>query len=118
MFFLGIERREPSREREEMKRRIGRIKGEFTSNVGLQFRIQTLNARSLSYERMWLRGAGQRALRRVPGGEAAVQRGRVALLVRDPGEERREAGARARREVQGAHRGVQGGDQGRARRAE
>lgn len=60
MFFLGIERREPSREREEMKRRIGRIKGEFTSNVGLQFRIQTLNARYLSYERMWLRSAREK----------------------------------------------------------
>jgi hypothetical protein len=60
MFFLGIERREPSREREEMKRRIGRIKGEFTSNVGLQFRVQTLNARYLAYERMWLRSAREK----------------------------------------------------------
>ncbi len=60
MFFLGIERREPARERDEMKRRIGRIKGEFTRNTGLQFRIQTLNARYLSYERMWLRSAREK----------------------------------------------------------
>jgi hypothetical protein len=100
MFFLGIERREPSRERDEMKRRIGRIKGEFTSNTGLQFRIQTLNARYLAYERMWLRSAREKeagtyrrdvlrarrqreraevAAPRPGGGEAAASTGPVAV---------------------------------------
>ncbi len=60
MYFLGVERREPARERDEMKRRIGRLKGEFTRNTGLQFRIQTLNARYLSYERMWLRAVREK----------------------------------------------------------
>jgi hypothetical protein len=60
MYFLGIERREPAREREEMKRRVAKLKGEFTRNTGLRFRIQTLHARFLSYERMWLRSAREK----------------------------------------------------------
>ena len=60
MYFLGIERREPAREREEIKRRVAKLKGEFTRNTGLRFRIQTLHARFLSYERMWLRSAREK----------------------------------------------------------
>jgi hypothetical protein len=60
MFFLGIERREPARERDEMKRRVAKLKGEFVRNTALKFRIQTLNARFLSYERMWLRAAREK----------------------------------------------------------
>lgn len=60
MYFLRVERREPVREREEMKRRIAKLKGEFTRNTGLRFRIQTLHARFLSYERMWLRSAREK----------------------------------------------------------
>ena len=60
MYFLGIERREPVREREEMKRRVARLKGEFIRNTGLRFRVQTLHARFLSYERMWMRSARER----------------------------------------------------------
>lgn len=61
LYFVGVERREPNREREEMKRAIARIKGESTTvNIGLRFRIDTLHARFLSYERMWLRSARQK----------------------------------------------------------
>jgi hypothetical protein len=60
MYFLGIERREPAREREELKRRVAHLKGEFTRNTGLRFRIQTLHARFLSYERMWMRSTRER----------------------------------------------------------
>ncbi len=60
LFFIGIERREPVRERGEMKRRVARMKGEQTRNTGLRFRIETLNARYLSYERMWLRSAREK----------------------------------------------------------
>jgi hypothetical protein len=60
MYFLGIERREPAREREEMKRRVAKVKGEFVRNTALRFRIQTLHARYLSYERMWLRAAREK----------------------------------------------------------
>ncbi len=60
LYFLGIERREPAREREEMKRRVARLKTEFTRNTGLRFRIETLHARFLSYERMWTRSAREK----------------------------------------------------------
>ncbi len=60
LHFLGVERREPAREREEMKRRVSRLKGEFTRNTGLRFRIETLHARFLSYERMWTRSAREK----------------------------------------------------------
>jgi hypothetical protein len=59
-YFLGIERKEPSRTRDELKRRVLRIKDAFTRNTGLKFRIQSLNARYLSYERMWLRSAREK----------------------------------------------------------
>ena len=60
LYFLGIDRREPAREREEIKRRVARLKGEFTRNTGLRFRIETLHARFISYERMWTRSAREK----------------------------------------------------------
>ncbi len=60
MYFLGIERLEPARRREEMKRNIARLRSAFTRNTGLRFRIQTLHARYLSYERMWLRAGREK----------------------------------------------------------
>jgi len=60
MWFLGVERREPKRDRDEMKRRVERIKTAFTRNTGVRFRIQTLAARFLSYERMWTRSAREK----------------------------------------------------------
>jgi hypothetical protein len=60
LYFLGIDRREPARDREEMKRRVARLKGEYTRNTGLRFRVETLHARFLSYERMWMRSARQK----------------------------------------------------------
>jgi hypothetical protein len=60
MYFLGVEKREPNRDRDEIKRRVERIKSAFTRNTGLKFRIQTLAARFLSYERMWLRSAREK----------------------------------------------------------
>ena len=60
MYFLGLERREPSRERAELKRRVAKLKGEFVRNTGLRFRIQTLHARFLSYERMWQRSTREK----------------------------------------------------------
>ncbi|WP_242334087.1 MULTISPECIES: MXAN_5187 C-terminal domain-containing protein [unclassified Anaeromyxobacter] len=59
-YFLGIERREPVRWREELKRNVARVKGAFTRNAGLRFRIQALHARYLSYERLWMRSARER----------------------------------------------------------
>ncbi|HET6922922.1 MAG TPA: MXAN_5187 C-terminal domain-containing protein [Anaeromyxobacteraceae bacterium] len=60
MYFLGVERLEPVRRRDDLKRDIARLKTAFTRNTGLRFRIQSLHARYLSYERMWVRAARQR----------------------------------------------------------
>ncbi len=60
MYFLGVERLEPGKKRDELKRDIARLKSAFTRNTGLRFRIQSLHARYLSYERMWLRAARER----------------------------------------------------------
>jgi hypothetical protein len=59
-YFLGFERREPTRERGEMKRRVERLKESFTKNTGLRFRLQTLYARFLSYERLWARSVREK----------------------------------------------------------
>jgi hypothetical protein len=59
-YFLGIERREPNRWREELRKKVLRLKEAFTRNTGLKFRIQALHARYLSYERLWLRAAREK----------------------------------------------------------
>ncbi|HTP24155.1 MAG TPA: MXAN_5187 C-terminal domain-containing protein [Anaeromyxobacteraceae bacterium] len=87
MHFLGIERREPARERQEMKRRVAKLKGEFTRNAGLRFRLETLHARFISYERLWLRSAREK----------------------EEGTYRRDL-LRARRRTQGASDGTAGGN--------
>jgi hypothetical protein len=60
MWFLGVERREPARWRDDVKKKVLRLKTAFTRNAGLRFRIQSLNARYLAYERMWLRSAREK----------------------------------------------------------
>jgi hypothetical protein len=60
MYFLGVEKREPNRWRDDLKKKVLRIKESFTRNAALRFRLQSLNARFLSYERMWLRSAREK----------------------------------------------------------
>ena len=103
-YFLGIERREPVRWREELKRNVARVKGAFTRNAGLRFRIQTLHARYLSYERLWLR---ERA--RARGGDLQAR----PLQGAAPRARRRGARARGGR----GRAGGGGGAGARARRA-
>jgi hypothetical protein len=59
-YFLGVERREPAHQRDEVKKKVMRLKGAFTRNTGLKFRIQSLHARYLSYERLWQRSAREK----------------------------------------------------------
>jgi hypothetical protein len=60
MYFLGVERLEPNRWRDEVKKKVLRLKETFTRNTGLRFRLQTLHARFISYERLWLRSSRER----------------------------------------------------------
>ena len=59
-YFLGIERREPNRWRDDIRKKVLRLKTAFTRNTGLRFRIQSLHARYLSYERLWLRNVREK----------------------------------------------------------
>ncbi len=60
MYFIGAERMEPSRRRDDLKRAIERVRNAFTRNAGIRFRIQTLHARYLSFERLWMRSAREK----------------------------------------------------------
>ncbi|MGB8933309.1 MAG: hypothetical protein WCC48_18850, partial [Anaeromyxobacteraceae bacterium] len=60
MYFLGVEKREPNKTRDELKKKVLRIKEAFTRNAALRFRLQSLHARFLSYERMWLRSVREK----------------------------------------------------------
>jgi hypothetical protein len=60
MYFLGVERLEPARWRDDVRKKVLRLKSAFTRNTGLKFRIQSLHARYLSYERLWLRSAREK----------------------------------------------------------
>jgi hypothetical protein len=60
MYFIGAERMEPARRREDLKRNIARLKNAFTRNAAIRFRIQALHARYLSYERLWLRSTREK----------------------------------------------------------
>jgi hypothetical protein len=60
LYFLGVERREPNRWRDEVKKKVNRLKEAFTRNTGLKFRLQSLHARCISYERLWLRSVREK----------------------------------------------------------
>ena len=60
MYFLGTERREPHRWRDDLKKKIQRLRSAFTRNTGLRFRIQSLHARYISYERLWQRSVREK----------------------------------------------------------
>jgi hypothetical protein len=96
MYFLGNERREPIRQREDLKKRVMRAKTAFTRNAGLRFKIQSLHARFISYERLWLRtgrekeeGTYRRDLfkARLRGGQAGPPSERAGAPGRDDPED-------------------------------
>ena len=60
MYFLGVERGEPHRIRDELKKKVLRMKERFTRNAGIRFRVQSLHARFISYERLWMRSGREK----------------------------------------------------------
>jgi hypothetical protein len=54
-FFLGIERKNPSREADDLRSRLVNLKSAFIRNTALKFRIQSLYQKFLAYERLWHR---------------------------------------------------------------
>src|SRR5205823_14153636 len=62
-YFLGIDRRPPDHERKRVSTKIREMKEQMIRNTALKFRINTLFAKLLSFERMW-----DRTLREIEDG--------------------------------------------------
>ena len=60
MYFLGVERKEPHQVRDDLKKKVLRLKERFTRNAGVRFRVQSLHARFISYERLWMRSTREK----------------------------------------------------------
>lgn len=54
-YFLGFEKHPPVKERDDLHKRILKLKGENPRNTGVKFRLNSSLARFLSYDRMWQR---------------------------------------------------------------
>jgi hypothetical protein len=52
-YFLGIDRRPPDQERKKISTRMRELRTTMVKNTALKFRIQTLFAKLISFERMW-----------------------------------------------------------------
>lgn len=55
LYFLGLERKEPRQDRDNIKQQIQALKRENIRNTALKFRLNSLWSKFLAYERMWLR---------------------------------------------------------------
>jgi hypothetical protein len=62
-YFLGIDRRPPDRERKKVSDRMRILKTTYVKNTALKFRLHTLFAKLISFERMW-----DRTLREIEDG--------------------------------------------------
>ena len=54
-YFLGMEKRPPSKAHEQFKKRIAALRTIPSRNSALSFRIQSLQATAATYERLWTR---------------------------------------------------------------
>ena len=54
-FFLGMEKRPPTKAHEQVKKRLEALKTVPSRNSALSFRIQSLQATAATYERLWAR---------------------------------------------------------------
>jgi hypothetical protein len=62
-YFLGIDRRPPDHERKQVSNRMRTLKTTYVKNTALKFRLHTLFAKLISFERMW-----DRTLREIEDG--------------------------------------------------
>jgi superfamily I DNA/RNA helicase len=62
-YFLGIDRRPPDEERQRVSRKARELRESLVKNTALKFKINTLFAKLLSFERMW-----DRTLREIEDG--------------------------------------------------
>src|SRR5438067_2602942 len=77
-YFLGIEKLEPARERDDINRFIIDLMGRFVRNTGAKFRRESLKAKFLSYARYW-----DRILKQIEDGTYRGHRVKAALHERE-----------------------------------
>lgn len=62
-YFLGLDRRPPDQQRRKVSEKMRLLKTTLVKNTGLKFRVQTMFAKLISFERMW-----DRTLREIEDG--------------------------------------------------
>jgi hypothetical protein len=62
-YFLGIERLAPARMHEKLKRRLQNVKSTYNRSTSVQFRVQSLSNKFLTYQRLW-----ERTIREIEAG--------------------------------------------------
>ena len=89
-YFLGIDRRPPDQERKRVSGKTRELRNTMVRNTALKFRINTLFAKLISFERMW-----DRTLREIEDGtyKRDVFKAKLHMKDRDkPGGEKKKAG--------------------------
>jgi len=54
-YFLGAERMPPTRQHEDLKKRVDRLKASFVRNTSAKFRVQSIHGKFVTYDRLWQR---------------------------------------------------------------
>jgi hypothetical protein len=54
-YFLGVDRHPPTKAYDTTRQRLGRLRALFVRSAGLKFRIQSLQQRFTTYDRLWKR---------------------------------------------------------------
>jgi hypothetical protein len=95
-YFLGIDRRPPEQERLRVSRKMREMRTTMVRNTALKFRINTLFAKLISFERMW-----DRTLREIEEGtyKRDVFKAKLHLKDRDQKKGGRPAGAASPAEI-------------------
>ena len=78
-YFLGLDRRPPDQQRRKVSEKMRLLKTTQVRNTALKFRIQTMFAKLISFERMW-----DRTLREIEDG--TYKRDLFKAKLRQPGE--------------------------------
>ncbi|PTL85113.1 hypothetical protein DAT35_05890 [Vitiosangium sp. GDMCC 1.1324] len=97
-YFMGIDRLPPTRQYEDLKKRLERLKSSFVRNTAAKFRVQAIHSKFVTYERLWQRTiqeiengtykrdvakAKRRADKQKPAGDKARTQGPVELSDED-----------------------------------
>ncbi len=60
LYFMGVERNEPSKQRDAIKRTLRRLQESKPRNTAAKFRLQQMRARMISFENLWNRVTRER----------------------------------------------------------